>query len=140
MPKLSDLEEKDKQIIENELEAKSTALGMDSYDSYAGGNDLKLLKDFIGICADCKSLQYCKTEFGNVFARCSHYEMRLTGQNRITECTCHDPKGVLSLQEMYAMAHLIDTDPPSVKGFISKDPKFIKKKSKFKVVKRNIKL
>ncbi len=128
MSKLSELEEEDKSRIENELEAKSSELGMDSYDSYAGGNDLKLLKDFIGICADCKSLQYCKSEFGKVFARCSHYEMKLTGQNRIMECTCHDPKGVLSLQEMYAMAYLIDTDPPGTRGFISKDPKLMGKK------------
>jgi hypothetical protein len=143
MPKLSDLESEVKQQIENELEAKSSELGMDAYDSYSGGNDLKLLKDFIGICADCKSLQYCKTEFGKVFAKCSHYEMKLSGQNRITECTCHDPKGVLSLQEMYAMAHLIDADPLSVKGFISNDPKFRKKKLKklpLKIIKRDIKL
>ena len=142
MPKLSDLEKNTRDNIEEELESKATELGMDSYSSYAGGNDLKLLKDFIGICADCKSLQYCKTEFGKVFARCSHYEIGLTGQNRITECTCHDPKGVLSLQEMYAMATLIDADPPAIKGFISKDPKLMKKtlNKRFKVIKRDIKL
>lgn len=142
MSKLSDLEKNTRDNIEEELDSKATELGMDSYSSYVGGNDLKLLKDFIGICADCKSLQYCKTEFGKVFSRCSHYEIGLTGQNRITECTCHDPKGVLSLQEMYAMATLIDSDPPSVKGFISKDPKLMKKtlNKRFKVIKRDIKL
>jgi len=139
MQKLSDLEKDVRDNIEEELESKATELGMDSYSSYAGGNDLKLLKDFIGICADCKSLQYCKTEFGKVFARCSHYEIGLTGQNRITECTCHDPKGILSLQEMYAMATLIDVDQPSVRGFISTDPKFMKKKIQ-KRIRRSIKI
>lgn len=119
--------------IEEELESKATELGMDSYSSYSGGNDLKLLKDFIGICADCKSLQYCRTEFGKVFAKCSHYEIGLTGQNRITECTCHDPKGVLSLQEMYAIATLVDPEDQSVKGFISNDPRFRKISNKSKV-------
>ena len=127
MGKLSDLDKTDKENIEEELDSKATSLGLDSYTSYTGGNDLKLLKDIIGICSDCKSLQYCKAEFGSVFAKCCHYEIRLSGNNRIMECTCHDPKGVLSLQEMYAMATLIEADEPSIKGFISHDPKLMKK-------------
>lgn len=126
--KISDLEGKEKGKMEDLLESKSTELGMDTYEGHEAGGDYKLLKDLIGICYNCKSLNYCKTEFQNVFAKCGHYEMRLYGQNRIVECNQHTPRGVLSLAEMYSLATLIDLDEPMVKGFISQDPKFMKKK------------
>jgi hypothetical protein len=125
--KISDLEGKEKTNMEELLESKSTELGVDSYEGHSGG-DYKLLKDLIGICYNCKSLNYCKTEFQNVYARCGHYEMILHGQNRIVECNNHTPRGVLSLTEMYSLATLIDLDKPMVKGFISTDPKLMSKK------------
>ena len=83
--KISDLEGKEKGKMEDLLESKSTELGMDTYEGHETGGDYKLLKDLIGIGYNCKSLNYCKTEFLNVFAKCGHYEMRLRGQNRIIE-------------------------------------------------------
>jgi len=118
--KFSDIEEEEKKSLENELYSKSQAIGMDAYESY--GNDIQTgLKALLGMCANCKNLNYCKTEFGTVYAICSQFEYRLTGKNRITECNLHSPMGVLSLSEMYAIAYLIDPNKDKkIEGFISK--------------------
>lgn len=130
--KLSDLESGDRRIIEEELEAKSSTLGMDSYEAYEDSHDQQFLKDAVGICHNCKELHYCRSEFAGhdkVFAKCALFELRLSGQNRITECNCHSPRKILSLNEMYAMATLIDPDDKDkVKGFVSTDPRLLKKK------------
>ena len=68
------------------------------------------------------------TEFGKVFAKCAHFEFKLTGQNRITNCNCHSPKYVLSLTEMFSIAYLIEPDEVKTEGFISNNPKLMKKK------------
>ena len=130
--KLSDLESGERHHIEEQLESQANLLGMDSYDSYEGGSDFKMLKDLVGLCANCRNLQYCKSEFAGldkIFARCSLFEFNLSLNNRITDCNCHNPRGVLSLNEMYAMATLVDADDSGkVKGFISTDKKLLKEK------------
>jgi hypothetical protein len=124
MPKkFSDLESDEKRLMEDELASKSQALGMSSYESYGINERQNLLEDMIGLCATCKSLQYCKTEFGNVFAKCMEFKIKLTGQNRITECNLHSPMRMLTLEEMYSIAYLIESDNSIIKGFISNDKK-----------------
>ena len=127
MRKINELEENEQQILGDELESKATTLGLNSWNSYNSRNNLNSLEQAIGICSNCKSLQYCKSEFGNAFARCSNFEIRLSGQNKIAECTCHDAKGILSLEDMKNIAILIDPDKSEIKGFISNDPKLRKK-------------
>lgn len=118
--KFSELDNDEKSSIENELYSRSQALGMDSYESY--GNDVQTgLKALLGMCATCKNLSYCKTEYGNVHAICGQFDCKLSGKNRIVECNLHSPKGVLSLNEMYSIAYLIDPDKDKkIEGFISK--------------------
>jgi hypothetical protein len=123
--KFSELEGNEKKSIENELEAKSTELGMDSWESQGNSSD-SILKNQIGICYNCKYLQYCRTEFNNVFAKCSELDFKLSGQNRIVECNIHSAKNVLSLNEMYNMAYLIEAGEEKVKGFITTDKKYRK--------------
>jgi hypothetical protein len=127
--KFSDLEQTEKKHIENELEAVSSSMGMEAYETY-GNREGSLLQDQIGMCHNCKNLSYCKTEFGNVFAKCSEFEFRLNGQNRIEECNLHCPRHSLSLNEMYTMAYLIDPKDEKIKGFISTDKRFMKTKKK----------
>jgi hypothetical protein len=116
--KLSDLAKEERKIIEEHLEGISSSLGMDVWESYSA-NGMTGLKELVGMCHNCKNLNYCKTEFNTVHAICSAFEFKLTGQNRITECNLHSPKGVLTLNEMYAMAYLIDPDGnKKVEGFI----------------------
>lgn len=125
--KLADLEKTEKRNIEEQLESISSSMGMDVWESY-GQNGSVLMRDLIGMCYNCKNLNYCKTEFGNVYAVCTTFEFKLNGQNRITECNIHSPKGVLTLQDMYAMAYLIDPSEEKIEGFISKNPRFKQKK------------
>jgi len=135
MRKFSDLEGSEKQNLEDELESKSQLLGMDAFSSY-GTTELKGLKDFIGLCANCQSLSYCKTEFDTILAKCESFKIRLNGQNKMVECNLHSPKGIMSLIEMQSIAFLIDVVKPTVKGFISTDSKLMGRPKKHKV-KRN---
>lgn len=132
MAKLKDLEANERNAIEDELQAKSTSMGIDSWDAHQGNTDESFLKEYLGMCWDCKSLNYCRAEYAGhdrVFAKCNMLEIRLSGNHRITECNCHSPKKLLSLEEMYAMATLIESDDRGkVKGFISTDPKLLSKK------------
>ena len=131
MSKLSDLESTERRNIEEELEAKAAGMGMDCYDSYDSNTYQSYLKDAVGICHNCKNLHYCRAEFAGhdkVFAKCNLFDMKLSGQNRITECNCHNARKILSLTEMYAIATLIEVDKDEIKGFVSLDPKLRKNK------------
>lgn len=131
MSKLSDLESKERNNIEEELNAKATSMGMDAWDASQGNTDESFLKSSVGMCWDCKSLYYCRAEYAGhdrVFAQCSLFTIRLSGNHRITECNCHAAKSILSLEEMYAMATLIESTDKRTKGFISTDPKLMSKK------------
>lgn len=125
--KLSSLENAEKQKITDNLEAASLTLGLDVWVPQ-GTND-NALKEQVGICHNCVELNYCKTEFGNVFAKCREYKFQLNGQNRIVECNSHAPRGVLALNDMFAIAYLIEPQKPETKGFITKDKRFMKKKA-----------
>lgn len=125
--KMSDLDRQERKVIEDKLDSISSSMGMETYEAYSV-NDHNSLKDLIGICYNCKNLNYCKTEFGSVHAVCREFEFKLSGQNRITECNLHSPKGVLTLVEMYSMAYLIEPSEEKIEGFISKNPKLKLKK------------
>lgn len=125
--KLSEFEGSEKKDIESELESKSTEIGLDPWESH-GTKDNSILKNQIGICHNCKYLLYCRTEFGNVFAKCSELEFKLSGQNRIEECNIHTPRNVMTLNEMYNIAYIIETSDEKVKGFITTSKKYMKKK------------
>ena len=124
--KFSELDDSIKKNIEDELETKSQSMGMTSFESYGTGEQSSLLKDQVGLCADCKGLNYCKSEFGTVLAKCEFFSIRLSGQNKVTECNLHSPRNALSLNEMYAIAYLIDPSEEKVDGFISRDKRYMK--------------
>ena len=128
MRNFNELEEDERHKLEDELDSKAEILGLNSYNTYESRNNFNSLEQAIGICSNCKNLQYCRTEFDNIFARCSEFEIRLNGQNKITECTFHNAKGVLSLSDMQNIAILIDPSESEIKGFISNDPKLRKNK------------
>jgi len=118
MIKLSELENEEKRNIENEVSTKASEL-LGTEDWEAPSSNSRVLEEQIGLCADCKNLSYCKTEFGSVLAKCETFDIRLNGQNRIKECNCHQKRGQLSLNEMYAIATIIDPAVTKIKGFIS---------------------
>lgn len=119
--KLADLDKKEKHSIKEELDGVSSSMGMESWESYSNMGK-SALKDVIGMCFNCKNLNYCKTEFLNVHAVCTEFDFRLNGQNRIIECNAHSPRGVLSLNEMYSMAYIIESnEDKKIAGFISEE-------------------
>lgn len=115
--KISDLKDGERRNIQEQVESASASMGMNSWESYGSSPEQKKMKELIGMCCDCKSLNYCATEFGNILAICESFNIRLNGQNRIVECNLHSPKNVLSLNEMYAMATLIDPEEEKKVGF-----------------------
>lgn len=125
--KLADLEKTEKRNIEEQLESISSSMGMDVWEVYTQNGSV-ILQDLIGICYNCKNLNYCKTEFNSVHAVCTTFETKLSGQNRIVECNVHAPRGVMTLNDMYAIAYLIDPAEEKVEGFISNNPRLKKKK------------
>lgn len=114
--KFSDLENDEKRNMEDQLETIASSLGMESWNAHGNGKK-SYLEEAIGICYNCRNLLYCRTEFGNVFAKCEEYDIRLNGQNRIVECNSHSPIHTMTLQEMYSIAYLIDLDEKKIKGF-----------------------
>jgi len=106
--KISNLEEEEQNKILSQIEGASNAMGMRAYEVYGSSPGQKKLKDLLGMCHNCDYLSYCETEFGNVIANCTTFKIRLSGQNRIKECNMHCPRNKMSLQEMYAIATLID--------------------------------
>lgn len=114
MTKFLNLGEKEKENIENELESKAIRLGLKFWSNDRHGD---LLKDKIGLCSNCKDFTYCKTEFGNIYAKCSTFDIRMSGQNKITECNMFDQKGTLTLSDMYNIAIVIDI-PKRTPGFL----------------------
>ena len=115
--KLSTLEDSERKDIEKEVSSVSSGLGLDAYESYGSTPEQKKLKELIGMCCDCRNLNYCATEFGNVCAICSAFEFKLSGQNRIVECNLHSPKNVMTLSEMFTIATLIDAEKENKVGF-----------------------
>lgn len=114
--KIADLDTDHRRNVEEQLETVSSTLGMEAWESQGNGRS-GILQDLIGICYNCKNLLYCKTEFGNVFAKCGEYEIKLTGQNRMVECNSHSPMHVMTLQEMWSIAYIIDPDEKKITGF-----------------------
>ena len=127
MPQFIDLEEFEQEKLGDLLEAKAIQLGMDKWEN-RGGQRHDSAKDLMGICYNCVSMRYCRSEFGTVNSFCHTFKMVLHGQDRITECNEYNERGRMSLRDMETIATLIDAEDGEIKGFISKDPKLMSKK------------
>jgi len=79
-------------------------------------------KDVLGICYDCQKLQCYKTIWGNMGARCYDFEMRLSAQDPIEDCTNYYKDKQLTLAQMEDMAIMINADGPKKQiGFVIKE-------------------
>lgn len=115
--KISSLDRDERNKIKDAVDSAASSLGMDRYESYGSTPEQKKLKELVGMCCNCGNLNYCATEFGTVHAICCMFQFKLSGQNRIVECNLHSPKNALSLEEMYALATIIDTKEENKAGF-----------------------
>jgi hypothetical protein len=43
-----------------------------------------------------------------VYANCEYFEIRITGKERIKECSHYSQRGQMTLNEAFAIAHIID--------------------------------
>lgn len=107
MGKFVELSKEDKQKLTDEVEAKSEALGLGDGWEAPREDDRSGLKDRIGLCASCVHLDYARTEFGNIHAMCNRLETKISGKERITECSRYTPKGQMTLQDAWSMAWII---------------------------------
>jgi hypothetical protein len=89
----------------------------DSWDQPKSLSNYQALKEVVGICYNCEHLIYCKSQYGNVVAKCQVFELWLRGKDRIVDCNEHSERGSLNLRDMASMAVLIDPHKKEVKGF-----------------------
>ena len=61
-----------------------------------------------GLCSSCTLLQYVRTEFSVLRARCADFRIDLHENNPVLECTGYEERGQLTLQLMVSMATMID--------------------------------
>jgi hypothetical protein len=115
LKKLSDYDETEKESIEDEVSSATTALGMNAWSHKDGGT---LFEDQVGICHNCNNLDFCQSEFGNVLAICTTFKIRLSGQNRITKCNQHNTRGAMDVNDMTAIATIIDLSEKKINGFV----------------------
>jgi len=104
MNKVSDLKDDEQHSLQNELQAKASMLGLDSYDNI----NINYQTSEFGLCNDCKHLQLAKSEFRIIFAKCFEFKIKLNNVEKITECTNYDQRNTMSLNEMKDIAYIID--------------------------------
>jgi len=110
-PKYADMEDKERRSLQNDVYAKGAPVG-DEWE----GVSRRVEFNGVGVCGDCKYLEGFKTQYGTIRARCSCYKVRLDGQDPILDCTEYVKRGEMSLQDMWAIAWIVD--PPQRKvGF-----------------------
>lgn len=101
--RLSDLDSKEIALERDRIETSGEAMGVDSYE--AGGGATTNDVDIYGICRDCRYFKYIRYEFHGQKAYCSRHEARLSGTQRIMECSDYDQRGKMSLNQMMDIAY-----------------------------------
>lgn len=105
--KLRDVEDKkDREALEAEIDHSAQRIGMGKWED--SKNRITGVEKF-GLCSTCKNFEAARNKYGIVWARCSSiYDMRISDEHPITECTDYTKRGTLSLEMMMGMAYLID--------------------------------
>ena len=104
MNKVSDLKDDEQHSLRNELQAKASMLGLDSYDN----KNVNYHTSEFGLCNDCNQLQLAKSEFRTIFAKCFKFNTDLNSIEKIIECTGYEQRNTMSLDEMKDIAYIID--------------------------------
>ena len=114
MPKkLTDFNKDVRQDMRDVVNAGAVSLGQDAYahpTEHVTANKL-------GMCSDCVYLNRILTEYGRVYAYCTEFKVPLKGIDPVKECTTHAKRGVMTLNEMQDVAHIIEVNNKQI-GFI----------------------
>jgi len=114
--KYSDLEKESQNKIREIVEQNVALTGVsDPWDS--SNNGALQHKNILGLCDTCVHLGLAEMEYGNIVAKCFEFQCRLSGNNKIKECTLYRERGKLLLEEMIPMAYLINTKKNTPVGF-----------------------
>ena len=119
MGKLIELEEKERLIEADKIEAVAGSLGLGTYSSLHAF-EFKPLEKF-GLCSSCMALSYARRKYTVAKVWCSELEIRLRDNDPIVECTEFEKRFSLSLSAMKDMALLIDLKETNPAGFITEE-------------------
>ena len=101
--------------LKDEIDSFAERLG-DPWRSGGGYVVNNAVKEIFGICYGCRSFKYCKTEFGNLLAKCDEFEIALSGKDRMTDCNAYNKRSMMTLRQMMDVAFIIGEIKP-IKGF-----------------------
>ena len=107
MPKVWDNETGDFTDDFNKIDIKSDAIkrGLKRKGSEGLNTNIEAL---VGMCATCTSYAYAENSVHElIFSICTRFECTI-GKQRVTYCNKYKKRGYMSLQEMYAIATIID--------------------------------
>ena len=100
-----ELQKKEANNIEAHVRRQAQVIGIDAWEGHVGNTgDLKKY----GLCRSCVHLKFARTAFAIRASSCMCFEMRLSVNDPITECTAYEKRAQLSLTDMWNMAYLID--------------------------------
>ena len=109
------LSKKEKERILSEIRVKSSILGLEDYEY---SNKLNI-DDNYGICSSCKNFSIKRSKYSVKKASCfADRRIKLTSDDPILECSDHDKRGSMTLEQMWSLATLIDEDPKGKIGFV----------------------
>ena len=116
--KLSDLDKDQRVSISADVDSGAALMGVECIYSDSPGS--LYLQEF-GLCSDCKNIRYATSLYRIRKAYCYSFSeqghtMYLTPDDPITECTQHDPRGVMDIHDMKQIAWLIEDSDKEI-GF-----------------------
>ncbi len=109
------LSKQERDRIFSEISVKSSLLGVEDYEF---SNKLIVEEDY-GLCCSCKQFSLKRSKYSVRKAYCFvDRKLRLSSDDPITECSDYDKRGSMTLEQMWALATLIDSNQKEKIGFI----------------------
>lgn len=103
------MDEKRKKINKEVNSAARSLKLMDEYDEEIHTKNI-FDEDIFGICHDCMHFRCAETKYGNAFANCWEFEVRLNASDPVTKCSQYKKRGEMTLIEMKDMAYIIEIE------------------------------
>lgn len=98
--KISDYEDNERRRIQSEIEVFA--------DTIKESQKTRPKDTSLGLCNECAALNMSKTLYGKTFAKCSNWEVSLSGKDPITYCNMFSKEGQMDTWDMKEIAYIID--------------------------------
>ena len=113
--KLIEVEKREKELIDSEIDIGAAKLGMNDE-----GTHLKhhIMFAQLGLCKDCSNLHALETKWGKMYAICDEFgfKLRLRYDDPVCNCSRYSASGQMSLWDMKEMATILEPNKKIV-GF-----------------------